>query len=440
MPTPRITADALAAAFLAGEIDKDQLVARASRTLGRRPRWLASLAERVATAYGTRTRPRRAALATFLLDDPGFRAALAKGPLRIVDWTTDGPAMRPTTPAAAWVLPSIGNVSELAAWLGVSLRELAWFADVRSWEAKRSSGALRHYHYRIESKRFGQVRLIEAPKSRLKTIQRRILAELLEPIPLHEATHGFRRGRSIKSFAVPHVGQAAVLKIDLQDFFPSIAAARVQALFRTVGYPEPVADALAGLCCNATPPDVWNRGEAGGDAVQRRQARWLYEKPHLPQGAPTSPAIANLCAYRLDCRLSALAASARAAYTRYADDLAFSGGAEFARSAGRFETQVCATVMEEGWAVRHRKTRLMRQGVRQSLAGVNVNERLNLCRRDVDRLKATLTNCLHMGATSQNHADHADFRSHLEGRVSYVEFINPERGAKLRRLFERIQW
>ena len=82
----------------------------------------------------------------------------------------------------------------------------------------------------------------------------------------------------------------------------------------------------------------------------------------------------------------------------------------------------------------------MRQGVRQSLAGVNVNERLNLCRRDVDRLKATLTNCLHMGATSQNHADHADFRSHLEGRVSYVEFINPERGAKLRRLFERIEW
>ena len=440
MPTPRITADALAAAFLAGEIEKDQLVARASRTLGRGPRWLAPLAERVATACGTRTRPRRAALATFLLGDPGFRAALAKGSLRIVDWTTDEPAMRPTTQAVTWALPSIGSVGELAAWLGVSLRELAWFADMRSWEAKRSWGALRHYHYRIEAKRFGQVRLIESPKSRLKVIQRRVLEELLEPIPPHDAAHGFRRGRSIKSFAESHVGQAAVLKIDLQDFFPSIAAARVQALFRTAGYPEPVADALAGLCSNATPADVWNNGEIHGAAAQHRQARWLYEKPHLPQGAPTSPTIANLCAYRLDCRLSALAASAGATYTRYADDLAFSGGADFARSASRFETQVCATVMEEGWAVRHRKTRLMRQGVRQSLAGVNVNERLNLCRRDVDRLKATLTNCLRMGAPSQNHAGHADYRSHLEGRVSFVEFINPERGGKLRRLFERIEW
>lgn len=440
MPTPRITADALAAAFLAGEIEKDQLVARASRTLGRRPRWLASLAERVATAYGTRTRPRRAALATFLLDDPGFRAALAKGSLRIADWTTDEQAMRPTTQAAAWVLPPIRSVSELAAWFGVSLRALAWFADMRSWEAKRSWGALRHYHYRIESKRFGQIRLIEAPKSRLKIIQRRILAELLEPIPLHESTHGFRRGRSIKSFTAPHVGQTAVLKIDLQDFFPSIAAARVQALFRTVGYPEPVADALAGLCSNATPADVWKIAEAGGDAAQHQRARRLYEKSHLPQGAPTSPAIANLCAYRLDCRLAALAASAGATYTRYADDLAFSGGVDFARSASRFQTQVCATVMEEGWAVHHRKTRLMRQGVCQRLAGVNVNERVNLCRRNFDLLKATLTNCLRMGATSQNRAGHADFRSHLEGRVSYVEFINPERGAKLRRLFERIEW
>jgi hypothetical protein len=348
--------------------------------------------------------------------------------------------MRPTTQAAAWVLPPIRSVSELAAWFGVSLRALAWFADMRSWEAKRSWGALRHYHYRIESKRFGQIRLIEAPKSRLKIIQRRILAELLEPIPLHESTHGFRRGRSIKSFTAPHVGQTAVLKIDLQDFFPSIAAARVQALFRTVGYPEPVADALAGLCSNATPADVWKIAEAGGDAAQHQRARRLYEKSHLPQGAPTSPAIANLCAYRLDCRLAALAASAGATYTRYADDLAFSGGVDFARSASRFQTQVCATVMEEGWAVHHRKTRLMRQGVCQRLAGVNVNERVNLCRRNFDLLKATLTNCLRMGATSQNRAGHADFRSHLEGRVSYVEFINPERGAKLRRLFERIEW
>jgi hypothetical protein len=158
------------------------------------------------------------------------------------------PVMRHVVGAAR-----ICSARELADWLGLTIGELDWFSDLRSFEYKQSPGRLRHYYYRVLGKRFGQVRLIEAPKRRLKTIQRRILDEIVNLIPLHDSVHGFRRGRSITSFATPHVGRHVVLRFDLQDFFPSIGAARIGALFRTVGYPERVADLLAGLCTNATP-------------------------------------------------------------------------------------------------------------------------------------------------------------------------------------------
>jgi retron-type reverse transcriptase len=230
------------------------------------------------------------------------------------------------------------------------------------------------------------------------------------------------------------------LKIDLHDFFPSIRLARIQALFRTIGYPEEVADLLAGLCTNATPPDVWEADTIRLAGGQLQEACWLYSQPHLPQGAPTSPALANLCAYRLDCRLHGLAQSAHAVYTRYADDLAFSGDRDFERAAKRFHLHVCATVMEEGFSVHHRKTRIMRQGVRQRLTGLVVNERLNVSRRQFDCLKATLTNCIRFGPQSQNRSGHGEYRAHLDGRISFVETINPARGHRLRELFDRIEW
>jgi hypothetical protein len=276
--------------------------------------------------------------------------------------------------------------------------------------------------------------LIEAPKPRLKKLQRQILSGILDHIPPHSAAHGFRKERSIQTFAAPHVGQRVVLLMDLKDFFPSISGARIQTFFRTVGYPESVADRLGGLCTNATPRDAF-------DADPRlREAGALYSRPHLPQGAPTSPALANLCAYRVDCRLAGLAKSVSASYTRYADDLAFSGDEEFERRVERFSTHVAAILHEEGFTVHHRKTRIMRQGVRQHLAGLVVNRRVNTIRADFDLLKATLTNCVRHGPESQNREAHPRFRSHLDGRVGFVETINPSKGKRLRTLFDQIQW
>jgi hypothetical protein len=352
--------------------------------------------------------------------------------------------MQPARAARRWQIPAIESVGVLAEWLQVTPSELEWFADLKRMIARRGidgcTGALSHYNYRILAKEGGAIRLIEAPKSRLKQIQKQILKEILEKIPVHPAAHGFRHGRSIRTFAAPHVGQRVVLRMDLRDFFPSISAPRVQAMFRTAGYPEPVANLLGGLCTNAAPRAMWTAKGNALDAMHMAEARQLYAWPHLPQGAPTSPALANICAHRVDCRLTGLAEACGAVYTRYADDLAFSGGEGFERGVERFANHAAAILMEERFAVHHRKTRIMRQGVRQYLAGIVVNDRLNVIRKDFDLLKAMLTNCVRYGAESQNRDGRADFRSHLAGRVSFVEMIHAQRGAKLRGLFEQIRW
>src|SRR3954453_14486676 len=159
----------------------------------------------------------------------------------------------------------------------------------------------------------------------------------------------------------------------------------------------------------------------------RRIIKAEHARPHLPQGAPTSPALANACCYRLDCRLSGLAQASGANYTRYADDLAFSGDEHFAKRVERFTDHVGAILLDEGFAVNFHKTRVMRQGVCQRLVGLVANERMNIPRVDFDVLKATLTNCVRYGPESQNREARPNFRLHMEGRVKFVECINPEK-------------
>jgi len=437
-----LLAKVLATAFLAGESTIEQIIARGSQALGRQWAWLGPLAKRYTKTFQGRTRPRHREAMQFLLRDAGFRKACARHSekLQVKRWIAEPMQMRPVDAAAGWNVPILETTGDLAAWLGLGVSELDWFADLKGLGYKKSVARLRHYHYRILAKESGNVRLIEAPKERLKELQRKILREILEKIPVHPAVHGFRKGRSIRTFVEPHVGQRVVVRMDLQDFFPSLSGARIQTFFRTAGYPEDVADLLGGICTTATPQEVWKESSLVVDRQRLREARDLYSRPHVPQGGPTSLALANLCFYRADCRLAGLAKSAGATYTRYADDLAFSGNEDFERRAERFSIHAAAIVMEEGFRVHHRKTRVMRQSVRQHLAGLVANQRPNVRRTDFDRLKATLTNCVRHGPASQNRNGHYCWREHLEGRVGFVESINPEKGKRLRALFERIRW
>jgi RNA-directed DNA polymerase len=448
MPSPSFYSS-LARSILAAEPSVEAVSDRVRATVDPDPtgkdwRWIRGLASRYVQKFAKQTRPRRRDVIEFLHADEGLRDAASRyqGQLRIARWIADPARMQPAQAARTWPVPPIATVGELAAWLGVSAGQLEWFADLKRLSARQGEvdGPMSHYHYRVLAKPGGAIRLIEAPKKRLKELQRVILAEIVEKMPAHAAAHGFLNGHSIKTHAALHVGRQVVLRMDLRDFFPSISAPRVRALFRTAGYPDAVADLLGGLCTNAAPRKLLTTLSKGFDPLAVAEARALYACPHLPQGAPTSPALANLIAYRVDCRLTGLARSAGALYTRYADDLAFSGDAAFRRCLERFPIQAAAIVREEGFEVHHRKTRVMRRGVRQLLAGVVVNQRINGVRTDFDRLKAILTNCVRHGAESQNREAHASFRSHLLGRIGFVAMLNPAKGLRLRRVFDQIQW
>jgi len=430
---------ALARVFAAGEQTWRSIAARGAQVLGRRWRWLGPLARAYLTAFPGPVSPRRRKVERFLWTEPVFCEALEKYGAEVVlaDPFVAVQAMQPVEAVRGWKLPAIATVGELAAWLEITVAELEWFADLKGL-GTGDGAKLGHYHYRPVAKNSGGWRLIESPKQRLKALQRKVLHGILDPVPVHAAVHGFVKERSIRTFAAPHVGQPVVLRLDLGDFFPSVSGRRVQAIFRTLGYPEAVADLLGGICTNAVPRGVW--AAVSADPSGLRELRAVYGRPHLPQGAPTSPALANLCGYRLDCRLSGLAEASGARYTRYADDLAFSGSGAFSRGVERFAAHAAAVAMEEGFVVNVRKTRAMRQGVRQHLAGLVVNTRLNVGRKEFDALKALLTNCVRNGPESQNREVLPVFRAHLEGRVGFVESIHAARGTRLRQLLERVEW
>jgi len=440
MDTPKQVALAIADALLAGECSHIALMKNMSWVLGKKWPWIPALCKKIEQHTGPHFyHYSRHEIAALILDDHGYYDAWRDKYKPQIKQYCLLPAMAPEKPAwlQALALPEFNNSVDLAGHLNLTVNELAWFANQWRQDAQ-AVPQLGHYHYQWLEKATGGWRLLEIPKSRLCNIQRKILQQILNRVPPHAAAQAFQHGRSSISHAAQHTGRRVVLRLDLKDFFTSIPGSRLHALFAKLAYPEKVAGTLARLCSNRTPAAIV-RDKTRQPPASVSSAH-LLRSQHLPQGAPTSPALANLCAYRLDMRLQTLADSMQASYSRYADDLTFSGDEEFEQSLRRFIPQVGAIVLEEGFVLNYKKTRIMRAASRQQVTGIVVNRHCNIKRSDFDLLKAILTNCLRSNPESQNRAGHADFRAHLAGKLAYMRMINPARTAKLQALFEQIKW
>ncbi len=434
---------AVASAMLAeGAWTAKELAARATTVFDEPPRWLGAAARAVVAAHPTREAVTVDGLTTLLRARRGVVRALRRSRVLVRRWAE--PVVEPAP--RRWPVPALESVAALASWLELSPAELDWFADVKGLgRAPARDEALSHYRARWVPKKRGGVRLLEAPKPRLREMQRRILRAILDAVPPHDAAHGFRRGRDAHSHAALHAGRAVVVRVDLEDFFLSISLARTAAVLRGAGYASEIAHLLARLCTHRTqvpcPLAVLGAYPTEADLRARRRAEGLARVAHLPQGAPTSPAVANLCAHGLDARLAAAAAAVGAVYSRYADDLVFSGGEDFAARAHRFVPFVGGVVLDEGFQVNHRKTRIMGRGVRQVVGGLVVNEHAQVPRATFDAVRATVRNCIDLGPASQNRDGHPDFRAHLRGLVAWAggPADSPRRG-KLDALFRQIVW
>jgi hypothetical protein len=414
-------AAALADAFLATDWRPGTMLRAAGAVLGRPPGWAQHVVAAVLRAYRQPPADRPRELAGFVAATgrtPSARRALVR---RAVIHR------RPVTPTRTvrrrWDTPRIDDLAALAHFLDLDGDRLDWFADRREINRHARDERLRHYRYR-----WLPHRLIEAPKPRLRTLQRRLLDDVLARIPVHERAHGFVPGRGAHSFAESHAGNAVLVGMDLRAFFSSITAARIFGVFREAGYPEPVAHALTALTTTRTPAHVLRHAPDPLRAALLRQ-------PHLPQGAPTSPALANLCAFRLDRRLTGLADRFGMHYSRYADDLAFSGTLGAHRTDDLI-SYVCRVVADEGFRIHPGKTRVRRRADRQQAAGLVVNARAAAPRADYDRLRAVLHDAAVHGLAAANRDGHPDFAAHLAGRVAWMSHRHPTRAAKLRRLLD----
>ncbi len=309
-------------------------------------------------------------------------------------------------------LPIWKTEEDLAKALGISLKELWFFAIHRQRERQP------HYVTFLIPKRSGGRRLIMAPKRRLKTIQRKLLALVVEKLPVSDRAHAFRRGHSIRTGAEPHIGKRLVLKLDLKDFFPSVTFARVRGLLVAYGYSYPVASTLSVLMT-----------EAERQPVEVDSS--IYHVPigerHCVQGAPTSPGICNALLLRLDHRLEGLAKRRGLIYTRYADDLSFSGDMD-RHAAHKLRSLITQIVEQEGFAINSEKTRIMGQGSRQSVTGVIVNKTLGLSRPERRRLRAMA----HGLSRPSGVGETAALRAKLEGKIAYLSMLNPQQAAKIK--------
>lgn len=432
--------NSLSNAFCAGSANFRALRQRGSEALGFSPLWLGELCEAVLTQPHLlgNEQQLRAYIKSFPSLQEAYQQGRLKPPLR--KYFMPSLAERQTPEFLNQPLPKLQNYPVLLKFLDLTPEQLHWLTKPWLKSHHQEAFPLSHYRYRWVSKNQYQnnspsFRLLEIPKPLLKRVQQKVAHAILDKVPLHPQAHGFRQGLSIQTCATVHQNKRWVLKMDLEDFFLSITYARVYGIFRHLGYPLPIVRNLSLLTTHVSSERELKRH------LSEHRIRQTYHIPHLPQGAPSSPVLSNLAAYRLDCRLSALAQTIGADYSRYADDLFFSGNRY--QDFSQLIPYIASICQSERFRINFRKTRIMGRGQQQKILGQVINQETNPPRKEYQRLQAILYNCVHRGVASQ-FDDYSDRPEHynawLQGKIAHIKMLNPQKAARLDKLFQQINW
>lgn len=288
-------------------------------------------------------------------------------------------------------------------------------------------------------------RWICVPEPMLMTAQRWIAQNILNAVSPHEACHAFTPKRDLVGAAKKHLGAQWLVKLDIRRFFESVPEKSVYLVFRRLGYPALLSFQLARLCTRVRREDLI------GD-VSRRRVRSLPIRPrvpgHLPQGAPTSPMLANLAVADLDDHLSVMAKQHGWTYTRYADDLAFSRIDDINRgSAVTLVKLVERALRDSGFVPHGAKTSIAPPGARKVLLGTLVDrDHAHLTRRFRNNLETHLYALTaerigptaHMG--SRGFASKIGMRRHVAGLLAFAHQVDETYAAKQYQRFNSIDW
>lgn len=312
-------------------------------------------------------------------------------------------------------LPPLNSFTDIAAVLNLEPQQLQWLVY------ERGDNRVDHYIRFTIPKRSGGSRLISRPRASLQQAQQWVKDNILRSQPLHPAAMAFRPGVSIVDNARLHAGSRIVVRLDLKDFFPTITFARVRGLFESFGYNPGVATVLALICTDS--PRVHLHIDDRSHVVP------VGERA-LPQGACTSPTLANLVSRSLDRRVHGYADKAGWVYSRYADDLVLSTNDETA-SPHRLIRGISAVIMDEGFVVNGEKTKVMRAPNRQTVTGLLVNRDVGLTRRDLRRIRAFLHRCSRQGLEAVSSEIGKDAESVARGYLAYVQMVSVETAKKL---------
>lgn len=262
-------------------------------------------------------------------------------------------------------------------------------------------------------KKLGGMRQIEAPCKRLKDIQRWIKDNVIDKAVVSDYAIGFRKNMSIVDNAKKHVQKDLVINMDISNFFPSISYADIFKMFLYFGYRQDVAHLLTKLCTN-------------GENV-------------LPQGSPASPSISNHILLKLDKRLGRLAESVGADYSRYADDITFSGNITISS----IIPLVGKIIKEEGFELNSKKTRLQYKNQRQEVTGLIVNKKVSVPSSLEKELKNAIYFIMKYGI--DGHMNHIGckklfYKEHLYGIAYFIKMVEEEKGENYLRKLDDIDW